>query len=194
MNYFLDEKDSINVINSIRVEPFAKMQSNECKQEGKRKISSKIEIKPLHNIWNYITFSVFINSDKSKPLENSSFELVLSSDLTLDKLVLANTYTQSYYNSNILDVIDYMFNHVWVPIVKGELTVTEEQYNNLLPDNFELVGESKEIDKKTSSLFDYVTNDLELSNLLYAEFFMGSQPIYVFAEDFLDFCEKYEII
>ena len=120
--------------------------------------------------------------------------MVLSSDLTLDKLVLANTYTQNYYNSNILDVIDYMFNHVWVPIVKGELTVTEEQYNNLLPDNFELVGESKEIDKKTSSLFDYVTNDLELSNLLYAEFFMGSQPIYVFTEDFLDFCEKYEII
>ena len=194
MNYFLEEKDSINIINSIRVEPFAKMQSNEQKQAGKIKISSEIEIIPFHNIWNSITFTVIITANKLEPLKDSSFELVLNSSLNSDKLVLANSETQRYNNSNIFDVADYMFNQVWVPIAKGELTVTEEQYNNLLPDNFELVGESKEIDKKTSSLFDYVINDSELSNLLYAEFFMGSQPIYVFTEDFLDFCEKYEII
>lgn len=194
MNYFLEEKDSINIINSIRVEPFAKMQSNEQKQAGKIKISSEIEIIPFHNIWNSITFTVIITANKLEPLKDSSFELVLNSSLNSDKLVLANSETQRYNNSNIFDVADYMFNQVWVPIAKGELAVTEEQYTNLLPDNFELVGDSEIVDKKVSALFDYVTSTPELSNLLYAEFYMGSQPIYVFSKDFMDFCRKYEIL
>ena len=194
MNYFLEEKDSINIINSIRVEPFAKMQSNEQKQAGKIKISSEIEIIPFHNIWNSITFTVIITANKLEPLKNSSFELALNSSLISDKLVLANSETQRYNNSNIFDVADYMFNQVWVPIAKGELNVTEEQYTNLLPDNFELVGDSEIVDKKVSALFDYVTSTPELSNLLYAEFYMGSQPIYVFSKDFMDFCRKYEIL
>lgn len=194
MNYFLEEKDSINIINSIRVEPFAKMQSNEQKQAGKIKISSEIEIIPFHNIWNSITFTVIITANKLEPLKNSSFELALNSSLNSDKLVLANSETQRYNNSNIFDVADYMFNQVWVPIAKGELTVTEEQYTNLLPDNFELVGDSEIVDKKVSALFDYVTSTPELSNLLYAKFYMGSQPIYVFSKDFMDFCRKYEIL
>lgn len=194
MNYFLEEKDSINIINSIRVEPFAKMQSNEQKQEGKIKISSEIEITPFHNIWSSVTFSVIITANKLEPLKDSSFELALNSSLNSDKLVLANSETQRYNNSNIFDVADYMFNQVWVPIAKGELIVTEEQYTNLLPDNFELVGESEVVDKKISALFDYVTSTPELSNLLYAEFYMGSQPIYVFSKDFMDFCRKYEIV
>lgn len=194
MNYFLEEKDSINIINSIRVEPFAKMQSNEQKQAGKIKISSKIEIIPFHNIWNSITFTVIITANKLEPLKNSSFELALNSSLISDKLVLANSETQRYNNSNIFDVADYMFNQVWVPIAKGELTVTEEQYTNLLPDNFELVEDSEIVDKKVSALFDYVTSTPELSNLLYAEFYMGSQPIYVSPKDFMDFCRKYEIL
>lgn len=194
MNYFLEEKDSINIINSIRVEPFAKMQSNEQKQEGKIKISSEIEITPFHNIWSSVTFAVIITANKLEPLKDSSFELALNSSLNSDKLVLANSETQRYNNSNIFDVADYMFNQVWVPIAKGELTVTEEQYANLLPDNFELVGESEVIDKKVSALFDYVTSTPELSNLLYAEFYMGSQPIYVFSKDFMDFCRKYKIV
>ena len=194
MNYFLEEKDSINIINSIRVEPFAKMQSNEQKQEGKIKISSEIEITPFHNIWSSVTFTVIITANKLEPLKDSSFELALNSSLNSDKLVLANSETQRYNNSNIFDVADYMFNQVWVPIAKGELIVTEEQYTNLLPDNFELVGESEVVDKKISALFDYVTSTPELSNLLYAEFYMGSQPIYVFSKDFMDFCRKYEIV
>ena len=194
MNYFLEEKDSINIINSIRVEPFAKMQSNEQKQEGKIKISSEIEIIPFHNIWNSITFTVIITANKLEPLKNSSFELALNSSLNSDKLVLANSETQRYNNSNIFDVADYMFNQVWVPIAKGELTVTEEQYTNLLPDNFELVEDSEIVDKKVSALFDYVTSTPELSNLLYAEFYMGSQPIYVLSKDFMNFCRKYEIL
>ena len=194
MNYFLEEKDSINIINSIRVEPFAKMQSNEQKQAGKIKIFSEIEIIPFHNIWNSITFTVIITANKLEPLKNSSFELALNSSLISDKLVLANSETQRYNNSNIFDVADYMFNQVWVPIAKGELTVTEEQYTNLLPDNFELVGDSEIVDKKVSALFDYVTSTPELSNLLYAEFYMGSQPIYVFSKDFMDFCRKYEFL
>lgn len=194
MNYFLEEKDSINIINSIRVEPFAKMQSNEQKQAGKIKISSEIEIIPFHNIWNSITFTVIITANKLEPLKNSSFELALNSSLNSDKLVLANSETQRYNNSNIFDVADYMFNQVWVPIAKGELAVTEEQYTNLLPDNFELVEDSEIVDKKVSALFDYVTSTPELSNLLYAEFYMGSQPIYVLSKDFMDFCRKYEIL
>lgn len=194
MNYFLEEKDSINIINSIRVEPFAKMQSNEQKQAGKIKISSEIEIIPFHNIWNSITFTVITTANKLEPLKNSSFELALNSSLISDKLVLANSETQRYNNSNIFDVADYMFNQVWVPIAKGELTVTEEQYTNLLPDNFELVGDSEIVDKKVSALFDYVTSTPELSNLLYAEFNMGSQPIYVSSKDFMNFCRKYEIL
>ncbi len=194
MNYFLEEKDSINIINSIRVEPFAKMQSNEQKQAGKIKIFSEIEIIPFHNIWNSITFTVIITANKLEPLKNSSFELALNSSLISDKLVLANSETQRYNNSNIFDVADYMFNQVWVPIAKGELTVTEEQYTNLLPDNFELGGDSEIVDKKVSALFDYVTSTPELSNLLYAEFYMGSQPIYVSSKDFMNFCRKYEIL
>src|SRR5699024_4110079 len=182
MNYFLEEKDSINIINSIRVEPFAKMQSNEQKQAGKIKISSEIEIIPFHNIWNSITFTVIITANKLEPLKDSSFELVLNSSLNSDKLVLANSETQRYNNSNIFDVADYMFKQVWVPIAKGELTVIEEQYTKLLPDNFELVGDSEIVDKKVSALFEYVTSTPELSNLLYAEFYMGSQPIYVFSK------------
>ena len=189
MNYFLSEKESLDVINSIRIEPFAKMQSNEIKINGDTKISSNIEIVPFHNIWNSITLSVTVND-----LQFLDFELTLNSNQFTDKLVLANKFTQKYNNSNIFEVIEYMFNQVWVPIAKGELTVTEEQYTNLLPDNFELVGDSEIVDKKISSLFDYVTSTPELSNLLYAEFYMGSQPIYVFSKDFMDFCRKYEIV
>ena len=189
MNYFLSEKESLDVINSIRIEPFAKMQSNEIKINGDTKISSNIEIVPFHNVWSSITLSVTVND-----LQFLDFELTLNSNQFTDKLVLANKFTQKYNNSNIFDVADYMFNQVWVPIAKGELTVTEEQYTNLLPDNFELVGESEVVDKKISALFDYVTSTPELSNLLYAEFYMGSQPIYVFSKDFMDFCRKYEIV
>lgn len=188
MNYFLSEKESLDVINSIRIEPFAKMQSNEIKINGDTKISSNIEIVPFHNIWNSITLSVTVND-----LQFLDFELTLNSNQFTDKLVLANKFTQKYNNSNIFEVIEYMFNQVWVPIAKGELTVTEEQYNDLLPDTFQLVGDSLPANNKISNLFDFVTSNTKYSNLLYNEFFIGTQPIYVHCQDFLDFCDKYKI-
>lgn len=195
MNYFLKENDAINVISSIRVSPFAKMKSKKEKRNGSVNIISTLDINSLHNIWTSATFSITLMSSTTKTLLDSQFEFFLTTTLNNDKLVVANTDTQNSNNSNIFDFLCFFWDNVWIPIAKGNLTVSEEQYKNLIPDIFVLVPD-KEIlmDTEISDMFDLVINTPTLANLLYSDFFVGTQPIYVPYKDFIDFCKKYNIL
>lgn len=196
MNYVLeDENESINVISSIRVNPFARMESNSEKRNLSVKVSSTLEIVPLNaknNIWNFVTLQVEMKGIHIL----KCFSLSLTSTQNSDRLLVANTETQKNNNSNIFQLVNFMYNKVWVPIARGNLSLTEQEYKNLFPDIFKLIPD-KDVSKmknKVEKLFDFVVTTPDLTALLYTEFYKGSQPIYVFYSAFIAFCKKYEVM
>lgn len=198
MNYFLNEIESVKTLNEIRVNKGATMKSSKQELNGQVTINSTINIEKFNNLWDCVHFDITL--DNNSRIESIDCENVFSVYLTdsqnSDKLIIANNMIQEQYNSNIFDIVYYMWNHIWVPIAKSELEITEEEWNDLFPDIFKLIPEQdfKEMNyQKMENYFDYVTMDKELSGLLHAEFFMGEQPIMIFYQEFYDFCKKYEI-
>lgn len=196
MNYVLeDENESLNVISSIRVNPFAKMESNSEKKNLSLKVTSTLEIVPLNvrnNIWNFATLQV-----EMKGLYILGFfSLSLTSTHNSDRLLVANTETQKNNNSNIFQLVDFMYNKVWTPVATGNLSLSEQEYKNLFPDIFKLIPDKdvSKFEKKVVKLFDFVVTTPDLTTLLYAEFYKGSQPIFVFYSAFIVFCKKYKIM
>lgn len=190
MDYYLTESESIDLLSSIRVESGFKAETSERKNYSETELVSVIQIKPVGNVWNKATLKL------TRP--SYYFEFYLTTDLNDDRLIVANSKTQEYNNSNIFEVVEYMFDSIWLPVIRNEIKISEFVWRNLLkPDTFTLVPEtgfSKADSKTLFDKFDYVTRDNELSSLLYAEFFAGQQPILIFYSDFYDFCKKYEVL
>lgn len=190
MDYYLTESESIDLLSSIRVESGFKAETRKEKKCNETKLVSVIQIKPVSNIWTKASFEL------TQP--SYYFGLYLTTELNDDRLVVANSKTQEYNNSNIFEVVEYMFDSIWLPVIRNEITISEDTWKTLLiPDKFSLIPDgnfSKNKIKLLFDKFDYVTRDSELSGFLYAEFFMGQQPIKIFFSEFYDFCKKYEIL
>ncbi len=200
MDMFLNEMDSVKTLSEIRVNKGAKVANDATHNlNGSTTVTIKLEIEPYNNIWNRATFQATLNNNDS--LEDigfsSNYSIFLNNNQNSDRLIIANNKTQQNNNSNIFEIAYFFVNSVWIPVAKGELTVSEQEWCNLMPDVFQLVPEldfSKIDYRILESKFDYVTLDKQLSGFLHAEFFMGKQPISIFYSEFYDFCKKYEIL
>ncbi len=199
MDMFLKEMDSVNTLGGIRLNKGAKVINSTEKEKGKTIIAIELEIATYNNLWNRVTFKVTLNNNDS--IENidfdSDYSIFLTNSQNSDKLIIANNDTQQRNNSNIFEIAYFFVNSVWIPVAKGELEISEQEWCNLVPDVFQLIPEIDftEIDSHIlEKKFDYVTLDKQLSGFLHAEFFTGEQPIPVFYSEFYDFCKEYEIL
>lgn len=198
MNYYLDEMESVKTLGKIRINMGAEMKSSKNELDSKLEISSSIKIVKLNELWENVHFELTLDNEStiSSIDGNSKFSVYLTNSQNSDKLIIADNDTQERDNSNIFDIVYYMWNHVWVPVAKSELEVSLYEWEELVPDIFKLIPEQdfKEMDyQKLEKKFEYVTMDRELSKLLHAEFFMGEQPIFIYASEFYDFCKDYEV-
>lgn len=203
MNLFLSETESLNTLNKIRVTPLTKMKatSENAKEKDKIVICSTIEIEKYNNLWTNATFTITIDNKFTIEQIDSpdNFCIYLTNDLNSDKLIIASSQTQKQQNSNIFEIAKYMYNSIWVPIAKGELLVSESEWESLMPDVFKLYLDENDkdfTDKELAELekkFDIVTDDTQLVGFLHAEFYMKQQPIMISYTELLDFCERYEI-
>lgn len=203
MNLFLEsDEDSVSVLSSIRVEQYASMKSKVKVDNDCRIITSTIEIDPLNEVWDTVNIECQIPlsedidfdtiEDISDYIENLS--VYLTTDLNADRLILVDTQYENYDNSNIIDLVMFLYNEVWIQIVRGDLILTDMEWESLLPDTFQLVSDidlTEEESTKISGLFDTILNDTELSQLLHDEFFSGKQPISITVSQFKDFCDNY---
>ena len=189
MNYFLDEKEAIAAINSIRVSPFTEIDNK--RENGM--LTSTFRINTFRQIWDFATFS--ISEDDISEKSEREFEFSLENPFNSDRLIIANSETQKQNKSNILTYLLFIWNNIWIPIIKGQLNLTESQIQNLFPDIFILIPDNYiSVNEKTQLLFTAATEDLDLADLLYSEFFQGSQPIYIKENEFLDFCKENNIV
>lgn len=200
MDLFLDETDSISTLCGIRIEKYADMESSKELIENKTLIRSCIDIDLFNNLWNKVTVELLLDTDTDSIQEiidgTLEFNVFLTNDINQDKLIIANSEIQELDNSNIFDIIMFMYNEIWVPIVNGDLILTEDEWENIIPDTFHLVPEPEFNDHESEILeraFDIVIANQELSGLLHAEFFMGKQPIIIGYQEFFDFCKQYEL-
>lgn len=197
MEMYVNEMCSIEMLGNIRVNSKAKIKSSKVQLNGKTTIYSNIEIEPYNILWNHVVVELTLGSAKNEIDLDSAFCIYLTNSLNSDRLIIANNNTQKYFNSNIFEIVWYMVNEIWIPVAKGELTISEQEWENLIPDVFKLIPESdfNKVNFHTlEQKFDKVTNDKDLSGFLHAEFFTGTQPIMVFYSDFYDFCKRYEIL
>ncbi len=199
MDMFLKEMDSVNTLGKIRIDKGAKVNNSTIKSKGETIIAIELEIAAYNNLWNHATFQTALISNDS--LENIDFEsdysLFLTNGQNSDRLIIASNETQRKNNSNIFEIAYFFVNSVWIPVAKGELEISEQEWCNLVPDVFQLIPEVDftEIDSHIlEKKFDYATLDKQLSGFLHAEFFAGEQPIPIFYTEFYDFCKKYEIL
>lgn len=189
MEMFLTENDSVHTLNEIRVSPGAYVHNStkDCV------IRIDIEIDKYKNWWNFLHFEL-VNPPKNIDLSDSyTFSLYLSNPYNNDTLVIANTKTQEYNNSNMFEIVYFMLNSIWIPVANESITITEQQWLDLLPDTFKLVPldsfdtiNQQDIETR----FEYVIRNNTLANKLHSQFFKDKQPIIINYNEFLNFCEQ----
>ena len=204
MELFLNEIESINALGSIRVEPYAKCKNFTNKNSDSFEIGTNIEIIPFHKVWNQVHASFNFNNSELNDdinIQNymdyvSDFSIYLTNDYNQDKLILADTNLQDFSDSNILEFVSFLIDQVWIPIINGDLTLSDTEWEDIIPDIFQLADEDNiSLDSKLLAydLFDIVLDSPDYAEDLHTHFFNGEQPIIIPVSEFLEFCNENNI-
>lgn len=100
---------------------------------------------------------------------------------------------------NIIEVITFLHSQVWIPVAKNSLSLSEEDWQNLMPDRFELISPedvSDNIEEALDIIFDNIFSDLssDIISELHKEFYNNQQPITISYKDFYSFCKKFHLL